>query len=245
MSSDYYSYSRISTYQKCPRAYAYQYVNEDEPDFENTAEQYMGSCIHKAISMAYLKKASYLVEVIGFYQDIWEDDEWGKIEIVKKDRDLDDYYEEGLELVEKFYRTFYSQNDGTTVAIEHDFEIDLRNGSKYRGVIDRIARINTRTLRIIDFKSGKRVPDPSRDLQLRSYSLYALPKYQESKVEICFTDIRGGQEKMATVTGRDLKIIETELITVIDQIEKDSYFQPKPSGLCSWCNYNRTCPDSD
>jgi len=245
MEIEYYSFSRLSTYQKCPRAFEYRYIDDAEPGFESTIEQLVGSCVHKAIELASLNAGSPLGDILKWYQDAWDDADPYDAEVVRDDMDVDDYFEEGKEFLDYFYYDIYGEGDGTTLALEKHFTIELGDGSTYKGVIDRVARMDDGTVLLIDYKTGKRVPDPDEDLQLQSYALFGLAEYDDSWVDICYVDLRKQRRLTTTVFASDKKRIDDALTDIILDIETDSCFEAKPSRLCRWCSYKNSCPDAE
>jgi len=237
----YYSHSRLSKYEQCPKAFEYHYIENIKPDFENTIEQYLGKCIHEAIEKAYLNPKSSLEDIIEYFYDAWQNDDLDQAVIIRSNTDTVDYYQTGEELIDLFYNNIYGKKDGTTIELEKKFKIKLSNGYTYTGIIDRIARMQGGRLRIIDFKTGKRVPDPVNDLQIRSYALHALQKYKKKKVEVCYIDLRNGRRLISNVSDSDCIRIDKILTDKIRIIEDETYFATKRSPLCSWCSYNQTC----
>ncbi len=71
MNLEYWSYSRLTKFDKCPLAFKYQYIDEYEQEFDSTIEQYMGKCVHAAIEYAYKNPSSInLANLLSQYRNI-------------------------------------------------------------------------------------------------------------------------------------------------------------------------------
>jgi putative RecB family exonuclease len=223
----------------------YRYIDKKAPDFENTIEQLMGTCVHKAIELAYGSESTTADQILCSYDEAWSAGNPHEAHIVRSGVTADDYYTSGRDMVEHFHDAVYGQRDGETLALEKKFSITLTDGSKYRGVIDRIARMSAGVVQLIDFKTGKTVPNPKKDLQLRSYALYGLEAYHEDNIEICYMDLRGHEEPAAAIGKSARAGIEGILIDQIREVSQATSFHPNVSGLCGWCSYKYQCPHFD
>jgi putative RecB family exonuclease len=223
----------------------YRYIDKKAPDFEKTIEQLMGTCVHKAIELAYGSESTTADQILCSYDEAWSAGNPDEAHIVRSGVAADDYYTSGRDMVRYFHGTVYGKDDGETLALEQKFSITLTDGSKYRGVIDRVAKKNGGVVQLIDFKTGKTVPNPKKDLQLRSYALYGLEAYHEDDIEICYMDLRGQKELGATIRKSDRAEIEGVLVDQIREINRTKSFHPKVSGLCGWCSYKYQCPNFD
>ncbi len=240
-----FSFSKIQFYEKCPKAYQMKYIEEINEEF-STIEQHLGHCVHKALEWAYKCKSRNeninKNDLITFYNQIWDDDFNENIVIVMKGMGKSFYKDEGIQMLESFYERKIQDDMSTTLELEHKFCISLCEGFDYTGVIDRVAKEDSK-VKIIDFKTGKRVPDPSYDLQLKSYSLYGFLQWAD-ELNLCIEDLRGEQESIAFCSKEDSASIRQSLIESINKIIKTKSFHAKTSILCKWCGYNRICDES-
>ncbi|MCF7837240.1 MAG: PD-(D/E)XK nuclease family protein [Candidatus Marinimicrobia bacterium] len=239
-----FSFSRLGSFEKCPKAYEYRYILEAEPDFETTIEAYMGTCVHEVLERAYRQPGATWRQFSAWYEQAWAAGGPEKARIVRRGTQADEYRRTGSDCLKAYHRTFYGQDDGETLGLEQEFFITLSNGERYRGFIDRIARMPNGVVRLIDYKSGKRVPNPATDMQLRSYALFALREHRQDAVEICYYDLRAARAKLATVHADDLPEIEAITVGNINRVKDATRFPAKPSILCGWCGYNQQCDDS-
>jgi len=152
-----------------------------------------------------------------------------------------DYYYEGLGFIKYFYEHIFQKGDGETIFIEHDFKIKLYDGSNFIGIIDRISKHNEGLLRVTDYKTGKRIPNPGDDIQLLSYALYIFREHDVSEVEVCFESLRKRSSPKALIAKDKIQLFEKKLGDYISKIEGNRYFDPNPGVLCSWCEYQHLC----
>ena len=99
-------------------------------------------------------------------------------------------------------------------------------------------------LRITDFKSGKRVNDPTDDRQLCSYALWFFEEFEENEIEIAFEALRHKKTMHGTIKRTQVPIIKKRLLADINSVMAATEFEAKPSILCDWCGYNPICKEA-
>jgi ssDNA-binding Zn-finger/Zn-ribbon topoisomerase 1/CRISPR/Cas system-associated exonuclease Cas4 (RecB family) len=240
-----FSFSAISTFKSCPRAFAYKYIKK-LPEAFNTIEAYMGGCVYKTLEWAYNQRQEgfepRLDMALEQYEGSWKSGDFEKIIIVKEDITKEDYFNQGRDFIGYFFKNIFHQDKSTTLYLEHQFEIPLGEEIVYRGVIDRISKGADGTLRITDYKTG-RVKHPLENLQLPSYALYIFQHNIDQEIELCFEDLREQRTMVVPFSRKELRRIKQELLQEIGQIRNTNEvdFITKPSILCLWCGYNRIC----
>ena len=91
-----YSYSRLGTFDSCPRKYYYQYVAKTKlEDRPTSIEAFLGSRVHEALEKLYRDqlngKTMTKAELIAFFQNEWQKQIHDNITIVKQEYTADDY----------------------------------------------------------------------------------------------------------------------------------------------------------
>lgn len=240
-----FSFSAISTFKSCPRAFAYKYIKK-LPEAFNTIEAYMGGCVHKTLEWAYNQRQEdydpTLDAALEQYKGTWNSGDSEYIIVVKEDMARMDYFKQGAEFIGYFFNHIFPHDRSTTLYLEHKFEMPLGEKIVYRGVIDRISKGADGTMRITDYKTG-RVEHPLENLQLPSYALYIFQHNIDQEIELCFEDLREQRTMAVPFSRKELKRVKEELLQEIEQIRDTNEvdFITRPSMLCLWCGYNRIC----
>ena len=239
-----FSYSKISLFNNCPKAYEFKYMLKT-PELLLTVEQHLGKSVHSALKNIYEAKSAgksiSLSLLLNAYHQAWDSPEIKNIKIIKKNTSFNDYYLNGKNMLEKYYQRILVPDRSDTIALEKLFNLKLTNEIYYRGYIDRISQEPNGKLRIIDFKTGKRVNNPEEDMQLRSYALWLFEIYQDDEIEIVFEALRHGKTFCSKLRKSQLPAIREKLLTDINKINSTEKFEANPSILCSWCAYFDEC----
>jgi len=181
-----------------------------------------------------------LGEVIIAFSQAWDAGDLESLKIVKSATRIDDYRDEGLEMVDSYFSRVFCSDSSETIALEEYFEIPL-SSYIYRGVIDRVSRKADGELRITDYKSGRRVPDPSNDDQLTSYTLWVFGTHDDNQIEICFEDLRNRQTKVAVFRRDQADSVKQRIAANIRRVDSQKTYRARKSVLCKWCRYSPLC----
>jgi RecB family exonuclease len=242
-----YSYSSISSFDKCPKAFELKYV-QNLPEAFSTIEQHMGRCVHAAINDAYASRltGSSFSEsrFCSCYDEHWNSEDLEEMRVVKRGAFRQSYHAEGNAMLRAFHSRVYSRDKSDSLLLEHRFQVQWEAGRKhytYIGVIDRLEKPRSGAVALVDFKTGKSVPDPRIDLQLQSYAIFAFQHVGSSEIELRFEDLRGMTRSTAVMQKAALSPAITRVAGKIDAIEAATSFPAKPSILCDWCGFNDRC----
>jgi ssDNA-binding Zn-finger/Zn-ribbon topoisomerase 1/RecB family exonuclease len=242
-----FSFSGISTFKSCPRAYRYRYIDK-LPEAFSSIEAYMGSSVHEVLEWTYSQRQQGYEPTMEMawqqYRYTWNNGDFQKIKIVKENKTREDYFLQGQEFIGSFFQRVFPYDRSTTLYLEHKFELPLEENIIYRGVIDRIAKETDGTLIITDYKTG-RVGHPLDNLQLPSYALYVFLHNIDQQIRLCLEDLREQRSVAVTFNRKEAKKVKEELLKEIEQIRnsKEEDFITNPSILCLWCGYNHICPN--
>ena len=241
-----FSHSKISMFQKCPRAYECRHIEKMKELFASI-ELHMGKCVHAALEHTYESKNRgellSVDSVVREFQSAWHSSKLESAKVVKSRRSKDDYHEEAMQMLRSFYRRVLLSDNSETLALEKRFKIALNDGIVYQGVIDRLSRQADGMLRITDYKTGKRVADPSTDDQIASYALWVFEEFNENKIEACYEDLRNGETKAALIHRNQVPKITEKVLGDIASVLRQKDFPASPSILCEWCGYNPICDE--
>ena len=163
------SYTQISLYQSCPLCYKLQYIDGLKP--KDKWYFSFGSTMHSCAEYFFkvnVPPPPSLEELLEFYERNWLDVGYESAEEEAK------YKTYGKEILSKFWE-IHTTDFRMPVAVERRFYIDI-DGVKLTGYIDRIDKLDSGGLSIIDYKTNKELfttDDLDKDLQLTLYQLAA------------------------------------------------------------------------
>ena len=271
MTLDYFSYSSLQSYQKCPAQFQFRYI---EKIFKNDEgiEAFMGKRVHETIEYIYNQKKLGLNlsidKIIEYHHSLWENKWHGRVAIVNRNI-LPVDREKNIPLWKKYaafyFRTgekcltkFYSLNqpfDENVYANEYKMDFLIGNNSDYRikGIVDRLDVDENGNWIIHDYKTGKRPynqKEADQDMQLGLYQI-GLEKTKKNikDVLLVWHFLQQSKENILVYSKRsksDLEKIIKKIVNLIDEIRlkllKNEKFVAKKSILCNWCYYWQECP---
>lgn len=245
-----YSFSRITTFEQCPRRFRYQYVDGIKSAFRGV-EAFMGQQVHSTIEWLFGERertrAPTGEQAVAYYCACWDREAAAgaaPVRVIKAGTELESYRRAGAELVARFHREHYVSDRLETVALERHFVIELGGRHRFQGFIDRLARDDDGLLHVIDYKTGRRAPSSFAGKeadQLRSYALAMFGELEAGELELRLEFLRPGRRLRERIARSQATVIEASLLDRISTVEGSSVFPPNPGTLCDWCGYNDVC----
>jgi putative RecB family exonuclease len=247
-----YSHSRLSSFENCPRKFAYRYVDQIETERESI-EAFVGKRVHEILERLYHHVARHgkppsLAQVQSRFRSDWLAAWHEQIEIVRNELDVAHYQKLGERCLENYYRRHYPFDGEETVAIEHEvqFALDPEGRYKLRGIIDRVVRREPGRYEIHDYKTGGYLPPRKRidsDRQLALYQIGLSQAYPDAReFELVWHYLAHNRTLRSTRTPEQLDKLRGETIALIDQIEATTDYPTRTNALCRWCEYRGICP---
>ena len=251
-----YSFTQLKAYQTCPLQYKYAHILRIPVKGKQTFS--FGKTMHSTLqkffelvrsqnqasddlfnSSAKKKAYSQVTEkdLLQFYQDSWIDD-WYESKASRES-----YRKKGRAALQEFFR-IWSKEKIVPEYLEKGFNLKIADYT-IRGVIDRIDRLPSKKLEIIDYKTGrsktKKEIDPSTKRQLLIYQLAAQEVFGEPAEILTFYYLEDNHKLQFIGSEPELDKTRQEIVKIIQQIESKN-FEPKPSEQnCRFCDFNKIC----
>jgi putative RecB family exonuclease len=249
-----YSHSRLSSFENCPRQFAYRYVEKIEVETEGV-EAFLGKRVHEILERLNHHVARYgrppsLRQVLERFRSDWAAAWHARIEIVRSDTTPATWEERGVRCLENYYRANYPFSDGATAGIEERLQFRLDGAGRYRvvGIVDRIVSHGRGRYEIHDYKTGSRLPTQAqidRERQLALYQIGLEQTYEDvEEVELVWHYLLHGRSLRSRRTPEQLEDVRRDTIALIDAIEAETTYAARPGPLCPWCEFKGLCPDA-
>ena len=234
------SYTRCATYQHCPHQYKLQYV--DRIPVPEAIQLVFGSAVHQALSFMYDPKRLRMPsreEVIDVFAKAWKE-----VQLQDPEDQRQDYFEQGVLLLGRFYDRHSSREEGRyTAATELFFSIPFDGEHTLTGRIDRVDVLPDNRLEVVDYKTSRRMPPQSiieKDAQLAIYRMAADILYPNREVTTTLLYVFHDYEMRLTQSAEFLAEKQDEIRDVIAGIQVGD-FDPRPGPHCDWCAYRAYC----
>jgi len=246
-----YSHSQLSIYEECPLKYKLCYRDKIKREIEGI-EAFLGTMVHETLKKCYddvrLTKVNSLVDLLTFYDKVWQENWHDSIIVTKKDVTKDHYQSLGNKLIETYYKRYAPFDSDMTLSTEKRVTFSLGDGDKYKltGFIDRLSRTKEDIYQIHDYKTSAYLPsqeEVDNDRQLGLYQIGIQKTWPDIKnIRLIWHYLAFDRELVSSRSGEAISNLVEETIKVIDEIEFAEAFPPRESGLCDWCEYPDLCP---
>jgi len=230
------SYSAINTYQNCPLMYKFGYI--DKLPSKPNEKMWFGGHLHEALKFI-LDDPYHLptqAETVRFYAENFDKS------IFSSEAAAQNYFENGLKIIEKFYKQI-TEKLPQIVSTEEKFVLPMGKHN-ISGIFDRVDKLSDEYFEIIDYKTG-RVSDQNRldkDLQLTLYDWAAKQKWPHLKdVKLSLHFLRPDLKMSTKREKAHHQELEKIVHKTAEQIEKEK-FEPKAGPLCNYCDFAQFCP---
>jgi putative RecB family exonuclease len=163
------SFTQISLYRSCPLCYKLQYIDGLKPKDKSYFS--FGTSMHACVEYFYKVSTPHppsLEELLQFYEQSWISQGYESLEEETRHKEY------GRDILSRFWE-IHSADFRLPVALERGFNLDI-DGIKLRGFIDRVDKLDSGGLSIIDYKTNKELFSADyleEDLQLTIYQMAA------------------------------------------------------------------------
>lgn len=158
-------------------------------------------------------------------------------------------YDQKLDIYFKNLSSMENDEEWKPMSCEEEFDFLYQNKYRLHGFIDKLDKNIKDEIRVVDYKSSKKVfedKDIKTPLQMFIYTLAVQDKYNTLPVAHLYDFIFINQQQSACSAGY-LKRGETKLQKLFANIEESrtsKIYTPKPTPLCHWCDYCKTNPNA-
>ena len=233
----YISYSRLSSYDKCPRKFKLVYLDGHETPSGSPAQ--VGKLVHEILAHYLREKKAQ-----GGVHQSQPGDILSRLPAVSGQllAEKEITREITANEVEQFIRGFcalYPRIETAMIAgieVEKNFEI---NGYNCKGVLDLVIQDEAGKLRIIDFKTGR--PGNVEDLQLILYSMPYFDGNPDQSITASFAFLRDATVRHFEVSRSMSSNTRDIVMMKVQEIETDERFERRRGRLCDYCDVRRFC----
>lgn len=254
---DYYSYSSLDTYARCPLAYKRRYIDPKImdvppaiPDPLSPAE--LGTLMHRALELsvqalwARKHKGTVTRHAALFYDNL-------NAAFTEQPHAAAQLLAEAQEMMQGYLPSESVYHDQIR-GLEWPFELVLEDSAGdvlVKGFIDRLEVIPEGVVKILDYKSSRLLftkDELRRSLQASIYEMAvrdsnALNVDPEMPVDIEFIMLRHpGIRQRTTRTPEQLNRAFTLVVGLVRKIESTRTFPPQLNKYCAYCEHKLACP---
>lgn len=234
------SFSRIDTYQRCPRQFRYAYI--DRLPARPAPHLSFGTSIHRALETFYdrkLPRCPTEEELLGFLYDAWDGAGFAGLD---REEQLA-YYRHAQDVLRRFHAR-EAPRYRLPADTEAWFELPVGDTALVVGSIDRVDIDDDGVLTVIDYKTSRRVRDRAavaRSLQLSLYALACEHLYGALPGAVALDFVVAGMTVEVPLAELDLDRARRAVEDTAAAVRAEAY-EPTPNGLCAWCDHRAVCP---
>jgi len=231
------SYTQIALYQSCPLSYKLQYIDGLEP--KDKWYFSFGTTLHLCAEYFFKVRVPpppSLDELLQFYEESWLSEGYESAEEEARYRGY------GREILSKFWE-IHRVDFRVPVAVERRFYMDIE-GVKLRGLIDRVDRLDSGGLSIVDYKTNQELftrDDLETNLQLTLYQLAAEQTWQLPVDRLTLYHLRSNTPCSCDPRGEAQLDEARHLVLGVAENIAAGRFLPTENQYCP-CDFSEHCP---
>lgn len=231
--------SRINTFDQCQLKYYAIYEEMLDEGVPHPLTM-MGKAVHKGAEVG--TKAIMDGEVVNSVNfPALVKRACASMRVSKPNADL------GVELIQNALKWGYLRNIEHCVGVEKSFFIELPDGTKVKGIMDRVD-LTPKYMDIVDLKTQKKAFDDATIADLWQSIAYnwaarrLFPEHQ-GDVRMSYWTLRHRVQRV-WMSADDAKRGEDKMMEKAEEIRSCTEPEPSPSPLCQWCPKQADCPAS-
>lgn len=231
--------SKISCFQSCPLKYKMKYIDRVPKESRPTPNLSFDRSIHFALREFHENYSSGQFKKNPFRQIInkyWIRDGYADMEEEERFKVRANMF------LEEYFKSLDGKENPKM------FEVSARwnwNGIDTVVQIDRIDELANGKLEIIDYKTGKKVPDErvlNEDSSLMNMYLAANQKWPGKVDKVSYHCLSNNQRYSLSPSEEDITAHKLRISELVEQINKNE-FLPNKGSLCAWCEFYGPCPE--
>jgi putative RecB family exonuclease len=253
-------------FNECQLHYRYKYLDKiPEPQIPESPALKFGQILHSTLEFLYKTiqnagKAPEETTLLHYFQSEMQTyrQQYNTIsELPFPVQEFEERLSLGKQMIERYYDQYAPFTETKINGLEQNINFDLPNGTKFRGIIDRLD-LKGDTAIIVDYKTDKSIAPASTfaesyQQQLTSYAIRVMQQYAHiaKKVEGKLIYLRLQQEITREITHEMLEstiqTIEHKIATIEETLftynmgNKDAFLAIK-GNHCRRCPYQVLCP---
>ncbi|QQR92204.1 MAG: PD-(D/E)XK nuclease family protein [Candidatus Iainarchaeum archaeon] len=253
-----HSYSSLSMYERCPRQYAFRYIEKAEiPELPLDWRMHAGSVVHAALEFIYLKssknKKVELEKIVEELQRKW-DEAIALSSVPVTPEELLPFVQQSVKNVEYYYQHHFLPETEATLGVEHKVMLPLFPQRKQWliGFLDRVSSPEESVITIHDYKTGKQTLTNKtllQDFQATLYGGMAAHEFGKEmplkKIELKWHYLSHEKTVSAILTpdaSRSAIQKAQNLSTRIGYSSQTGLFPAQEGAHCSYCDFSTICP---
>lgn len=209
------SWSRLQTYQQCPRKFHLQFITKSFPEEGKSIHLVKGEQLHKQLEDYVIAKNGGAAMPLGFSPEV----------------------KETLPYVDKLFTIYDSVHPEAQVACDINWNPAEWFGKDvaWRAIWD-VCGLRPQTCFIGDYKSGKIYPYGSGYGQLHLSAAIALTRFKEvPEVNAAYIYIEHKKVTPIKVTREELPTVIAYFEREFDKVQMEKAWEPTPNDNCKWC----------
>jgi DNA helicase-2/ATP-dependent DNA helicase PcrA len=239
-----FSASALKTYQDCPLKYKFSYVLEIPTPSRTYFD--LGNTVHSVVEVLtkrQIEEKGYLPslqDALALLDKYWVSNSYQSLTQEHEDR-------KAAESMLQYFVNWCAERKSlgcTPFAAEKEFEIEIANGKKMKGFIDRIDLTPSGNYEVFDYKTGRSMLTSNsvkKDIQMNGYSLAVKAMFGKSPLTANLLYLRNGKPTTYVLTDDTVKQAEKEISSLVNDILGEQ-FSPTPGPfICKYCDYASLC----
>lgn len=249
-----YSYSKIATWQQCPRKFENTYIKKLPTQFEHSVPLDRGKLVHLIFEH---KRDKEKIKNNKEFKEIVKRGLLDKQQIKNCFTIYDNFISSdiGKQLINKkllFNEMPLGLDYALNIMEYNPKDPDLKDKLFLRGYIDaayvaenpNAEKPEQDVLIVIDWKTGKYKEKEHQTWdQLLWYSLGMFSKMPFDKIILCYAYVEHNKLNLKEVKRTDINKYKNALYNTVDSIEQDTEFPKIESALCPYCPFYLICQE--